>query len=141
MMARAIQPTDPRLRPARGYRFPGNGPCADVRLMTARPGRRQTPPTWRERLVPKTILGISTIVLAFAFGAALSGVSFYAYYEHRLDRNEKFDTDFRQNFGEEYENAKKTIEAETEQRPGGHPERARAAQEAAGRPRHASPTC
>jgi len=69
-------------------------------------------PEWRERLVPKTVLGISVIILAFAVGSAFSGVALYAYYQNRIDEDERFNTDFAAQFGEQFDNAKKTIEAD-----------------------------
>ena len=41
-----------------------------------------------ERIAPRTALGISTAVLAFALGAALSGVVLYSYYEYRLTQTQ-----------------------------------------------------
>jgi S1-C subfamily serine protease len=75
--------------------------------------RKASTPVWRERLVPKTVIGVSTLILAFAIGSAFSGVAFYAYYQHRLDQNEQFNKDFASKFGEQFDNAQKTIEAET----------------------------
>ncbi len=69
-------------------------------------------PEWRERLVPKTVLGISVIILAFAVGSAFSGVALYAYYQNRLDEDAQFNKDFAAQFGEQFDNAKKTIEAD-----------------------------
>ncbi|MEJ7765545.1 MAG: S1C family serine protease, partial [Acidimicrobiales bacterium] len=74
---------------------------------------RAQSPEWRERLVPKTVLGISVIILAFAVGSAFSGVALYAYYQNRLDQDAKFDRDFVSQFGEQFENAKKTLEGES----------------------------
>ncbi len=74
---------------------------------------KQPSPVWRERLVPKTVLGISAIILAFAVGSAFSGVVLYAYYQNRLDEDAKFNKDFAAQFGEQFDNAKKTIEADT----------------------------
>ncbi len=69
-------------------------------------------PEWRERLVPKTVLGISVIILAFAVGSAFSGVALYAYYQNRIDEREQFNVDFAAQFGQQFDNAKKTIEAD-----------------------------
>jgi len=69
-------------------------------------------PEWRERLVPKTVLGISVIILAFAVGSSFSGVVLYAYYQNRLDQDAKFNNDFAAQFGQQFDNAKKTIEAD-----------------------------
>src|SRR5436305_15027751 len=52
------------------------------------------PPRWRERLVPKTVMGITVIVLAGAIGAAFSGVVLYSYYEYRLNKTESKVADF-----------------------------------------------
>jgi S1-C subfamily serine protease len=70
-------------------------------------------PDWRERLVPKTVLGISVIILAFAIGSAFSGVALYAYYQNRLDEDAKFNKDFASQFGEQFDNAKKTLDADS----------------------------
>jgi S1-C subfamily serine protease len=75
--------------------------------------RKESTPVWRERLVPKTVLGVSALILSFAVGAAFSGVAFYAYYTNRLDKNEQFNTDFANRFGEQFKNAEETIKNET----------------------------
>src|SRR5438067_9169089 len=49
---------------------------------------RTVPPTWRERIVPKTVIGMTMIILAGAVGAAFSGVVLYSYYEYRLNKTE-----------------------------------------------------
>src|SRR5213079_2430562 len=46
------------------------------------------PPRWRERIVPKTVIGMTMIILAGAIGAAFSGVVLYSYYEYRLNKTE-----------------------------------------------------
>lgn len=69
-------------------------------------------PQWRERLVPKTVIGISSLILAFSVGSAFSGVALYAYYQDRLDQDSKFNQDFAAQFGQQFENAKKAIDAE-----------------------------
>ena len=42
----------------------------------------------RHRIFPRTVLGISAMILAFGIGAALSGATLYAYYDYRLSQNE-----------------------------------------------------
>ncbi len=74
---------------------------------------RADSPEWRERIVPKTVLGISMIILAFAVGSSFSGVALYAYYQNKVDENARFNTAFASQFGEQFDNAKKTIENET----------------------------
>jgi S1-C subfamily serine protease len=73
------------------------------------------PPPWRERLVPKTILGISMLILATAIGSAFSGTVLYAYYDYRLSANEDRIEDFTGNFDQRFQTALSTIEAEREE--------------------------
>lgn len=42
----------------------------------------------RYRVLPRSAIGISIAILAFALGASLSGVVLYSYYEYRLTKNE-----------------------------------------------------
>ena len=42
----------------------------------------------RYRVLPRSAIGISVAILAFALGASLSGVVLYSYYEYRLTKNE-----------------------------------------------------
>jgi S1-C subfamily serine protease len=65
--------------------------------------------TWRERLVPRTVLGMAVIILAFAVGSAFSGVVFYSYYQFRKDKSDAFI----KNFDKRFSTAQKTIQAET----------------------------
>jgi S1-C subfamily serine protease len=67
---------------------------------------------WRERLIPRTVLGMSVLILAFAIGSAFSGVVFYSYYEFRKDKSEKLTSTFVEGFDQRFDTAKKTIEAE-----------------------------
>jgi hypothetical protein len=41
----------------------------------------------RYRVLPRTLLGISTLLVAFAVGAGFSGAVLYSYYQYRLDQN------------------------------------------------------
>lgn len=72
------------------------------------------PPPWRERLVPKTVLGISMLILATAVGAAFSGTIMYAYYDFRLSKNEERIKSFTDNFDTRFKTAIDTIDAERE---------------------------
>lgn len=73
------------------------------------------PPPWRERLLPKTVLGMTALILAAAVGAAFSGAVFYAYYEYRLNQNEKRIAAYTAGFDKRFTTATKTIAAEREQ--------------------------
>jgi len=50
--------------------------------------------TWRERLVPRTVLGMAVLILAFAVGSAFSGVVFYSYYQFRKDKSDSYIKNF-----------------------------------------------
>ena len=72
------------------------------------------PPPWRERLVPKTILGMTMLILSTAIGAAFSGAVMYAYYDYRLTQNEKRIESFTNGFDQRFKTATETIAAERE---------------------------
>jgi S1-C subfamily serine protease len=76
---------------------------------------------WHDRLMPRTVIGLSVLILAFAVGAAFSGVVLYSYYEFRKDNSDKFVKDFDKEFKDalaniksERENAKAEIRKELE---------------------------
>src|SRR5688572_4916350 len=73
-----------------------------------------TPPPWRERLVPKTILGMCTLIIATAVGAAFSGAVLYAYYDYRLNQNEERINSFTAGFDQRFQTALDTIASERE---------------------------
>src|SRR5687768_15275864 len=72
------------------------------------------PPPWKERLVPKTILGMVMLILATSIGAAFSGAVLYAYYDYRLSQNEKRIGSFVEDFDGRFKTALDTIAAERE---------------------------
>lgn len=78
------------------------------------PADEGKPLSWRERLLPTTAVGMTTLVLAFAVGAAFSGTVLYAYYEFRLNRTERLVDKFVTGFDDRFDRATKTIEAERE---------------------------
>ena len=57
---------------------------------------------WRGLVMPRTVLGMSALILSAAVGAAFSGTVLYAYYEYRLNlvdhRVAAFENRFKQNF-------------------------------------------
>lgn len=56
---------------------------------TAKPARQ----TLRHRILPRSVLGISALILAFAIGAGFSGVVLYSYYQYKLNQtNSKVNT-------------------------------------------------
>ena len=71
---------------------------------TAAPRKERTergqppPPPWKGRVLPRTVLGISVLILFTALGAAFSGAVLYSYYEYRLDKNESLIDDYARSF-------------------------------------------
>jgi S1-C subfamily serine protease len=72
------------------------------------------PPAWPDRLIPRTVLGMAMLILAFAIGAASSGVAFYSYYEFKKDDTAKTVETFVTGFDERFKTAVDTIKAEQE---------------------------
>lgn len=74
-------------------------------------GARQTG-GWRQLIVPRTVLGMAVLILAFAVGSAASGVAFYSYYEFKKDTTEERVATFLQGFDKRFKTATATIQAE-----------------------------
>ena len=72
------------------------------------------PPEWRDRLLPRTALGLSLLLFCAALGAAFSGAIFYAYYEFRTDEKEEAITGYVESFQEEVEAAREIVKQEAE---------------------------
>lgn len=68
--------------------------------------------SFRELILPRSVLGITSLLLAFSIGASLSGVALYSYYEYRLDENEKRIDFYIEGFDERFRTASDTIDAE-----------------------------
>lgn len=63
-------------------------------------------------MLPKTVLGMAVLILAFAVGSAASGVAFYSYYEFKKDKTEQRVATFLEGFDKRFQAATRTIEAE-----------------------------
>ena len=61
--------------------------------------------------MPRTVLGITMLILAFAVGSAASGVAFYSYYEFKKDKTEERVDTFVEGFDKRFKTASDTIEA------------------------------
>ena len=72
------------------------------------------PPGWRDRLLPRSALGMSLLLFSAAIGAAFSGAIFYAYYEFRTDEKEEAITGYVESFKEEVEAAREIVKQEAE---------------------------
>ena len=75
-----------------------------------KPPRR--PPDWRGRVLPRSVLGITALILAASLGAAFSGAIFYAYYEYRIDTNAKAIDKYVNGFDQRLDTAVKIIDKE-----------------------------
>jgi S1-C subfamily serine protease len=68
--------------------------------------------TWRERLLPKTVRGMVSLIVAASVGAALSGTILYAYYQYRANQNEQRVGSFVNGFDQRFKTATSTIQAD-----------------------------
>ena len=66
----------------------------------------------RDRILPRSVLGITSLLLALALGAAFSGAVLYAFYEYRLDRNESTVEELATGFDERVDEAVSEIETQ-----------------------------
>ncbi len=64
----------------------------------------------RHRILPRTVIGTSFMLLAFAVGVGFSGAAFYAYYDNRLAENEREITSFVEGFDEQFTDAAGAID-------------------------------
>jgi S1-C subfamily serine protease len=76
---------------------------------------------WQGRLLPRSVLGISALMLAASVGAAFSGAVLYAYYAYRLDQGLEYASTFDERLDTavaiidtEQEEAKAAVRAELE---------------------------
>jgi len=79
--------------------------ATDVTRPATRAGAGPAPLPWRQRVLPRTVLGMSALLLSAAIGAAFSGTVLYAYYDYRLNKNEQRVTNFINRFGKQYTGA------------------------------------
>jgi S1-C subfamily serine protease len=65
-----------------------------------------------QRLLPKTLLGLASLVFFMGLAAALTGAILYAYYSSRLAETERAITDFTGEYEDEFEAARGELQAE-----------------------------
>jgi S1-C subfamily serine protease len=69
----------------------------------------------RERLLPRSVLGLSMLVLLASLGAAFSGSVLYAYYDYRLSRSEDKVAKYVTGFDKRFQSATSLIDTEGQQ--------------------------
>jgi hypothetical protein len=98
---RAGKPAPPTPRPATTVSRPLPSPPTAEPPPTPPPAGEESspasPPEGRRRLryriLPRSLLGIASLILAFAIGAGFSGVVLYSYYQYRLNQtNDRVNT-------------------------------------------------
>lgn len=72
----------------------------------------EEPTSRTPRLLPRTLLGLATLVFFMGVAAAFTGAVLYAYYESRLERTEQELDAFVSGFTDEVEDARGLIQAE-----------------------------
>lgn len=68
----------------------------------------------RDRIIPRSVLGLSVLILFTALGAAFSGAVLYSYYEYRIDKNEQAVTKLAGETQKTLKGASDIIKAETD---------------------------
>lgn len=64
----------------------------------------------RHRILPRTVIGISGMLMAVGIGAAFAGAAFYAYYDNRLAENEQEVARFVDGFDQQFTDASGAID-------------------------------
>ena len=70
------------------------------------PGRQKL----RHRILPRTVIGIAFMLMAFGIGGAFSGAAFYAYYDDRLAENERTVARFVEGFDQQFTDAAASLD-------------------------------
>lgn len=87
----------------------------DLPYDNGRGARSRTRPPLRHRILPRTVIGISVMLLALAVGAAFAGAVLYAYYDWRLSQNEDAVGDLVRGFDQRYETAAAALQAQQDE--------------------------
>lgn len=87
--------------------------ATEERARVAKPaaGERTDPGLWR-RILPRTALGLASLLFCMSVAAAFSGAVLYAYYEYQLGKTEDRVADFEAGFEDEVDEAVDRIGSE-----------------------------
>ncbi len=69
------------------------------------------PPGFRYRILPRGLLGLTSLILAFAIGAGFSGVVLYSYYQYRLDQTNSHVNTLINGYKQQFSNAESQLNA------------------------------
>ncbi|MEX2660131.1 MAG: S1C family serine protease [Acidimicrobiales bacterium] len=69
---------------------------------------------WYHRVLPRSVIGLSALLLSMALGAAFSGAVLFAYYEYRTDRSDSLAEEYALTFEDRLEQSLDLINQETE---------------------------
>lgn len=72
----------------------------------------------RHRILPRTLLGTTAVILSFAIGAGLSGVVLFSYYQYRLDQNNQRVNALVNGYQKKFDNASADLNAQLQQAKG-----------------------
>ena len=90
-----VAPTNPVSKAVTRRRWERRG------FVPVTPGRAKV----RHRILPRSVIGISTMLLFFGLGIGFSGAAFYAYYDQRLAQNEETVSRFVNGFDKQFTDA------------------------------------
>lgn len=65
----------------------------------------------RQRVLPRSLLGIAALILAFALGAGFSGVVLYSYYQYHLDQTNSRVNTLVNGYKKQFQNAEGDLQA------------------------------
>lgn len=104
----------PRPAPGAGDAAAGAGAASAAGAGEASAGRRAAERhTLRYRVLPRSLIGIAALILAFALGAGFSGVVLYSYYQFHLDQTNGRVNTLINGYGQQFKNAEGDLRAQT----------------------------
>jgi hypothetical protein len=74
--------------------------------------RRLSPGFFRERILPRSMLGVASLILAFAIGAGFSGVILFSYYQYKLNQTNDRVNSLIDNYKTAFTNAEGNLNAD-----------------------------
>lgn len=86
-------------------------PGAETTITAPKDQRSTKPSRLRDWLLPKSVLGITSMLLALAIGASVSGAVLYSYYTYRLTNTERRVNNYIEGFDGRFHTANNTLDA------------------------------